>query len=53
MTPADSRVDLADEAKHFKLIGTTASGEPTMILELMEQELVRGDRALVADPDGG
>lgn len=46
-------VPYADEAKHFKLIGTTGTGKSTAIGELMGGALARGDRAVIADPDGG
>lgn len=42
-----------DETKHFKLIGTTGAGKSTAIRELLHQVLERGDRAVIADPDGG
>jgi type IV secretory pathway TraG/TraD family ATPase VirD4 len=42
-----------DETKHFKLIGTTGTGKSTAIRELLGAALKRGDRAVVADPDGG
>jgi len=42
-----------DERKHFKLMGTTGSGKSTAIRELLSGALARGDRALIADPDGG
>lgn len=42
-----------DETKHFKLIGTTGAGKSTAIRELLHQALERGDRAVIADPDGG
>ncbi|MGH8267563.1 MAG: type IV secretion system DNA-binding domain-containing protein, partial [Steroidobacteraceae bacterium] len=42
-----------DETKHFKLIGTTGTGKSTAIRELLSAALARGDRAVVADPDGG
>lgn len=42
-----------DETKHFKLIGTTGTGKSTAIAELLESALARGDRAIVADPEGG
>jgi type IV secretory pathway TraG/TraD family ATPase VirD4 len=42
-----------DEAKHFKFIGTTGTGKSTAIRELLHQALSRGDRAVIADPDGG
>jgi hypothetical protein len=42
-----------DEAKHFKLIGTTGTGKTTAIRELLGAALARGDRAIIADPDGG
>jgi type IV secretory pathway TraG/TraD family ATPase VirD4 len=43
----------ADELKHFKLIGTTGTGKSTAIRELLAQALLRGDRAVISDPDGG
>jgi type IV secretory pathway TraG/TraD family ATPase VirD4 len=42
-----------DETKHFKLIGTTGTGKSTAIRELLAGALRRGDRAIIADPDGG
>lgn len=42
-----------DEMKHFKLIGTTGTGKSTAIQELLGAALARGDRAVIADPDGG
>ena len=42
-----------DEAKHFKLIGTTGTGKSTAIQEIIGCALARGDRAVIADPDGG
>ena len=43
----------AEETKHFKFIGTTGTGKSTAITELLDGALVRGDRAIIADPDGG
>jgi hypothetical protein len=42
-----------DETKHFKLVGTTGTGKSTAIRELLGAALERGDRAIIADPDGG
>ena len=53
LTLAGLAVPFADEAKHFKLIGTTGAGKSTAIRELLHQALERGDRAVIADPDGG
>jgi type IV secretory pathway TraG/TraD family ATPase VirD4 len=53
LTLAGVRVPEADEAKHFKLIGTTGTGKSTAIHELLSAALARGDRAVIADPDGG
>ena len=50
---AGTRVPVEDEAKHFKLIGTTGTGKSTAIQELLAGALARGDRAVIADPDGG
>ena len=46
-------VPARDEAKHFKLIGTTGTGKSTAIREILQGALARGDRAVIADPDGG
>jgi type IV secretory pathway TraG/TraD family ATPase VirD4 len=43
----------ADETKHFKIIGTTGTGKSTAIHEILSAALSRGDRAVIADPDGG
>jgi len=41
-----------DETQHFKFIGITGSGKTTAIGDLVEAALARGDRAIIADPDG-
>jgi len=46
-------IDLAEETRHFKLIGTTGTGKSTAIAGLLAAALERGDRAVIADPDGG
>ena len=46
-------VAASDETKHFKLIGTTGTGKSTAIQEILAGALSRGDRAVIADPDGG
>ena len=53
LTLAGVPVWAEDERKHFKLIGTTGTGKSTAIQELLAGALKRGDRAIVADPDGG
>jgi Type IV secretion-system coupling protein DNA-binding domain len=53
VTLAGTEVPKLDETKHFKLIGTTGTGKSTAIQELMASALARGDRAVIADPDGG
>ena len=53
LTLAGIRVGPEDEVKHFKLIGTTGTGKSTAIHELLGAALARGDRAVIADPDGG
>src|SRR5579883_2453471 len=53
VTLAGIPVPVADETKHFKLIGTTGAGKSTAITELLSGALRRGDRAIIADPDGG
>jgi type IV secretory pathway TraG/TraD family ATPase VirD4 len=46
-------LSLADETKHFKLIGTTGTGKSTAIAELLRNALERGDRAVITDPEDG
>jgi hypothetical protein len=53
ITLAGVPVSVEDEVKHFKLIGTTGTGKSTAIQELLAAALARGDRAVIADPDGG
>jgi hypothetical protein len=53
LTLAGMPVAALDETKHFKLIGTTGTGKSTAVRELLDGALRRGDRAVVADPDGG
>ncbi|HEY1314604.1 MAG TPA: type IV secretion system DNA-binding domain-containing protein [Steroidobacteraceae bacterium] len=53
ITLAGVAIPAQDETKHFKLIGTTGTGKSTAIREIMTQALARGDRAVIADPDGG
>ena len=53
VTVAGRALTLEDETKHFKLIGTTGTGKSTAIREILTTALARGDRAVIADPDGG
>ena len=53
LTLAGLPIAAEDEAKHFKLIGTTGTGKSTAIREMLTAALARGDRAVIADPDGG
>ncbi|HEY4974314.1 MAG TPA: type IV secretion system DNA-binding domain-containing protein, partial [Steroidobacteraceae bacterium] len=53
LTLAGIPVALADESKHFKFIGTTGTGKSTAIAQLLGGALARGDRAVIADPEGG
>ncbi len=53
ITLAGNVIPIADETKHFKLIGTTGTGKSTAIQEMLATALERGDRAVIADPDGG
>jgi hypothetical protein len=50
---AGMRVAATDETKHFKFIGTTGTGKSTGIAQLIGGALARGDRAVIADPEGG
>jgi type IV secretory pathway TraG/TraD family ATPase VirD4 len=49
---AGQPVPARDETKHFKLIGSTGTGKSTAIRGLVRGALARGDRAVIADPDG-
>jgi hypothetical protein len=53
ITVAGHTIPIADETKHFKFIGTTGTGKSTAIQEMLTTALARGDRAVIADPDGG
>ena len=53
LTLAGITVAEDDETKHFKVIGTTGTGKSTAIREVLNAALKRGDRAVIADPDGG
>jgi type IV secretory pathway TraG/TraD family ATPase VirD4 len=53
ITIAGVPVPELDETKHFKIIGTTGTGKSTAIKEILGAALARGDRAVIADPDGG
>ena len=53
LTLAGLPIDPTDEVKHFKLIGTTGTGKSTAICEMLRGAFARGDRAVIADPDGG
>jgi hypothetical protein len=53
LTFAGHGVPELDETKHFKIIGTTGTGKTTVIRELLTGALRRGQRAVIADPDGG
>jgi len=53
LTLAGTEVPAQDETKHFKLVGTTGTGKSTAVREILSNALARGDRAVIADPDGG
>ena len=46
-------IEPREEARHFKLIGTTGTGKSTAITALLARALARGDRAVITDADGG
>jgi type IV secretory pathway TraG/TraD family ATPase VirD4 len=52
LTIAGIAIPPDDETKHFKFMGTTGAGKSTAMLELLDGALKRGDRAVIADPDG-
>jgi type IV secretory pathway TraG/TraD family ATPase VirD4 len=53
VTLAGVAIPPRDETRHFKLIGTTGTGKSTAIAGLISAALMRGDRAIITDPDGG
>jgi type IV secretory pathway TraG/TraD family ATPase VirD4 len=53
LTVAGVAVSPQDEVNHFKFMGTTGTGKSTLMRELLHAALWRGDRAVIADPDGG
>jgi hypothetical protein len=53
VTLAGAPIAAADETKHFKLIGTTGTGKSFAIREMLAGAFARGDRVIIADPDGG
>lgn len=53
VTLAGVPLALEDETKHFKIVGTTGTGKSTAIREILTGALARGDRVVIADPDGG
>ena len=53
VTLAGLLIATEDESKHFKIIGATGTGKSTAIGEMLGGALERGDRAVIADPDGG
>jgi type IV secretory pathway TraG/TraD family ATPase VirD4 len=53
ITLAGVGLSTEDEKKHFKIIGTTGTGKSTAIRAMIEAALARGDRVVIADPDGG
>jgi len=50
ITLAGTAIPIADETKHFKLIGTTGTGKSTAIQEILATALARGDRAVIRHP---
>ena len=46
-------LDLSAEVQHLVAIGVTGAGKSVALLALMHTAMRRGDRHIVADPDGG
>lgn len=53
ITLAGVALDSGDEATHTIILGTTGMGKSTLIREMVHAALTRGDRLIIADPDGG
>ncbi len=53
ITLAGRAIPTEDETKHFKMVGATGTGKSTAIREILGGALARGDRVVIADPDGG
>lgn len=53
ITIAGCGLERADEVKHFSVFGTTGTGKSVAIREMLMGAQARGDRAFIADPDGG
>lgn len=53
ITIAGCGIERGDESKHFAMIGTTGTGKSVAIREMLVGAQARGDRAIIADPDGG
>jgi type IV secretory pathway TraG/TraD family ATPase VirD4 len=53
ITLADVPIPPALERLHFLIGGTTQSGKSVTITEMLASALARGDRVVVADPNGG
>jgi putative protein kinase ArgK-like GTPase of G3E family len=52
LTLAGVAVRYEDETKHFKFMGTTGAGKSTAMREFLGGALKRGNRVVIADPDG-
>lgn len=50
---ANIPIDVKTECTHFKLLGGTGTGKSTVIREMIDIARRRGDRLVIADPDGG
>jgi type IV secretory pathway TraG/TraD family ATPase VirD4 len=50
---AGCAISFTDETKHFLAMGTTGSGKSAALRRLLADAGARGDRAIIADPDGG
>jgi hypothetical protein len=53
VTIAGCGLQRGDEVKHFAIMGTTGTGKSVAIREMLVGAAARGDRAIIADPDGG
>jgi hypothetical protein len=53
MVLANIPINIESEMRHAKILGTTGTGKSTIIRQIIDIARRRGDRMIIADPDGG